>query len=116
MQLRTLGKTGLKICALAYGGSSLGPLFHDINENEGIRSFHVALEHGINFIDAAPFYGLAKAEAVLPKALDEISPERIMTNIPKIEEPLDETSLHEVQDILKPVHNLTWPSGRPENN
>lgn len=24
--------------------------------------------------------------------------------------------LHEVQEILKPIKNMTWPSGRPENN
>ena len=24
--------------------------------------------------------------------------------------------LHEVQEMLKPIKNMTWPSGRPENN
>lgn len=76
MQFRTLGKTGLKISALAYGGSSLGSVFHEIDENEGVRSVHVALEHGINFIDTAPFYGLTKAETVLGKALKEIHRDR----------------------------------------
>ncbi len=76
MQFRTLGKTGLKVSALAYGGSSLGSVFHEIDEREGIRSVHVALEHGINFIDTAPFYGLTKAETVLGKALKEINRER----------------------------------------
>jgi aryl-alcohol dehydrogenase-like predicted oxidoreductase len=31
-------------------------------------------------------------------------------------EPIDRQLLDEVLAILKPVHNLTWPSGRPENN
>jgi L-galactose dehydrogenase len=78
MQYRTLGKTGLKVSALAYGGSSLGSVFHDIDESEGIRSVHVALDHGINFIDTAPFYGLTKAETVLGKALKEIRRDRFL--------------------------------------
>ena len=28
----------------------------------------------------------------------------------------EEQVLREVQDILRPVMNRTWPSGRPENN
>ena len=43
-------------------------------------------------------------------------PARIRENIRQLEESLDETLLREVQEILQPVHNLTWPSGRPENN
>jgi L-galactose dehydrogenase len=78
MHYRTLGKTGLKVSALAYGGSSLGSVFHDIDESEGIRSVHVALDHGINFIDTAPFYGLTKAETVLGKALKEIRRDRFI--------------------------------------
>ena len=29
---------------------------------------------------------------------------------------LDGEVLREVQDILKPIKDKTWPSGRPENN
>ena len=49
-------------------------------------------------------------------AVGTANPARILENIRQIEESLDETLLREVQDILKPVHNMTWPSGRPENN
>ena len=54
MEYRTLGRTGLKVSALAYGGSSLGSAFRSINEAEGIRSVHVAIDRGINLIDTAP--------------------------------------------------------------
>jgi L-galactose dehydrogenase len=69
MTYRDLGKTGLKVSALAFGGSSLGSAFRPINEREGIRAVHVALEHGINLIDTAPYYGATTAETVLGKAL-----------------------------------------------
>jgi L-galactose dehydrogenase len=47
-------------------------VFHDIREDEGIRTVHVALDNGINFIDTSPYYGITKAETVLGKALSEI--------------------------------------------
>jgi L-galactose dehydrogenase len=72
MQYRTLGQTGLKVSALGFGGSSLGAVFHPINEADGIRTVHVALDHGVNFIDTSPYYGITKAETVLGKALKEI--------------------------------------------
>ena len=72
MKYRVLGKTGLKVSVLGFGGSSLGSVFHPIDEAAGIRAVHAAIDHGINLIDTAPFYGLTKAETVLGKALRQI--------------------------------------------
>ena len=76
MQYRTLGATGVQVSALAYGGSSLGSEFRPIDEAEGIRSVHVALDHGINLIDTAPYYGRTTAETVLGKALKGVRRDR----------------------------------------
>jgi len=43
MEYRVLGATGIKVSALGYGGSSLGSVFHDIDEAAGIRSVHIRL-------------------------------------------------------------------------
>jgi L-galactose dehydrogenase len=72
MQYRLLGKTGLRVSALSFGGSSLGSVFHEVTEAEGIRTVHTAIDLGINFIDVSPYYGLTRAETVLGKALREI--------------------------------------------
>ena len=72
MEYRELGKTGLKLSALGFGASSLGGVFHDLREAEGIKAVHTAVEGGINFIDVSPYYGHLKAETVLGKALREI--------------------------------------------
>lgn len=76
MQTRTLGATGVQVSALAYGGSSLGSAFRAIDEAEGIRSVHVVLDHGINLIDTAPYYGATTAETVLGKALKTVARDR----------------------------------------
>jgi L-galactose dehydrogenase len=39
-----------------------------------------------------------------------------MQNLADAAAPLDQELLAEVLGILAPVHNLTWSSGRPENN
>jgi L-galactose dehydrogenase len=72
MEYRDLGQTGLKVSVLSFGASSLGSVFRNIDEAEGIRTVHTAIDLGINFIDVSPYYGLTKAETVLGKALKEI--------------------------------------------
>lgn len=78
MEYRTLGKTGLKVSRLAFGGSSLGSVFRSVAESDGIRTVHAALDHGINLIDTAPFYGLTKAETLLGKALKGVARDRYL--------------------------------------
>lgn len=72
MKYRKLGNTGLDVSVLSYGASSLGSVFRDINEAEGIKTVHEAVDQGINLIDVSPYYGLTKAERVLGKALKGI--------------------------------------------
>ncbi len=76
MKYRQLGRTGLQVSALSFGASSLGGVFRDIDEAEGVRTVHVALDEGINFIDVAPYYGETRAETVLGKSLRGIARDR----------------------------------------
>jgi len=78
MEYRTLGKTGLQVSKLAFGGSSLGSVFRSVAEEDGIRAVHTALDHGINLIDTAPYYGATKAETVLGKALKGVARDRYL--------------------------------------
>src|SRR5450631_2007645 len=76
MQYRQLGQTDMRVSCLGYGASPLGSVFRSIDEDSGVRTVHVALDHGINFIDVSPYYGLTKAETLLGKALQGIPRER----------------------------------------
>jgi len=44
------------------------------------------------------------------------NPANVEKNVRWAETPIDVSLLAEVQRILEPIHNRTWPSGRPENN
>ena len=76
MEYRTLGQTDMHVSALSYGASSLGGVFGEIDQREGVRAVHTAIDHGINLIDVSPFYGLTRAETVLGQALKEIDRDR----------------------------------------
>jgi aryl-alcohol dehydrogenase-like predicted oxidoreductase len=72
MVYNEIGKTGMRVSNLGFGASSLGGVFHNIKEAEGIQAVFTAVENGINFIDVSPYYGHLKAETVLGKALKDI--------------------------------------------
>ncbi len=78
MKYRPLGNTDLDVSVLAFGGSSLGGAFGDIDKVESVRAVHTAVDHGINLIDTAPFYGLTTAEMVLGMALREIPRDKFL--------------------------------------
>src|SRR3954470_22216797 len=64
MQLRELGKTGLKLPVLSFGASSLGQEFRQVDLGESLEAVHAALDVGMNFIDTSPFYGRGMSEVM----------------------------------------------------
>jgi L-galactose dehydrogenase len=76
LEYRTLGNTGLRVSALGFGASPLGGAFGPIDEAEGIRAVHAALDLGVNFFDTAPLYGKTRSETVLGQALKGIARDR----------------------------------------
>jgi len=76
MDYTTLGKSNLKVSRISFGASALGGVFRDIDEEDGIRAVHAALDAGINYFDVAPAYGGTVAETVLGKALRGIPREQ----------------------------------------
>ncbi|MDR3637154.1 MAG: aldo/keto reductase [Isosphaeraceae bacterium] len=78
MRFRPLGRTGLELPWLSFGASSLGQEFRTVDLNEAIRSVHVALDLGMNFIDTSPYYGRGMSECLLGVALRGIPRERYL--------------------------------------
>jgi L-galactose dehydrogenase len=78
MKYRKLGKTGLDVSVLSLGASSLGSVFRETDDSEGIRTVHAAIDVGINYIDVSPYYGLTKAETILGKAIQQIPRDKFL--------------------------------------
>ncbi len=64
-----LGKTGLRVSKMGFGCAPLGNEYGDIDNSEGTRAIHAAIEAGINFFDTSPYYGHTLSEARLGEAL-----------------------------------------------
>ena len=89
MKRNLLGKTGLHVSALSFGASALGGVFGQVDEAEGIRAVHAALDLGINYFDVSPAYGATRSETVLGKALKGIARDRyyLSTKVGKYTQP-----------------------------
>jgi len=79
----------MKVSRLSFGASSLGGVFHSVDEAYAIRAVHVALECGINFFDVAPAYAGTVSETVLGKALRGVKRDRyyLSTKVGKYTKP-----------------------------
>src|SRR5579862_6101956 len=68
MELRNLGRTGLKVSPLCLGAMMFGA-WGNTDHDESIRIIHRALDAGINFIDTADVYSQGESEEILGRAL-----------------------------------------------
>lgn len=65
-EMRTLGRTGVKVSALCLGGWHIGAVKDD---NEAVRIMHAAIDGGMTFFDNAWDYHNGHSEEVMGKAL-----------------------------------------------
>src|SRR5690349_4916229 len=69
MEMRTLGKSGIKVSAVGLGLMSMTGIYGNANDEESIRVIHYALDKGINFLDSSDMYGWGHNEELLGRAL-----------------------------------------------
>jgi len=69
MEMRTLGKSGIKVSAIGLGLMSMSGIYGNANDEESIRVIHHALDKGINHLDSSDMYGWGHNETLLGKAL-----------------------------------------------
>lgn len=72
MPYRTLGRTGIRVSALAFGAGPVSGLMTGDDQAAQIAVLRRAVERGINWIDTAPGYGQGKSESSLGRALNEL--------------------------------------------
>ena len=68
MELRVLGRTGVKVSPLCLGAMMFGAWGNPDHE-DSVRIIHRALDAGINFIDTADVYSSGESEEIVAKAL-----------------------------------------------
>src|SRR5271157_3070363 len=68
MELRTLGRTGVRVSPLCLGAMMFGA-WGTQDHDESVRIIHAALDAGINFVDTADVYSAGESEEIVAKAL-----------------------------------------------
>jgi aryl-alcohol dehydrogenase-like predicted oxidoreductase len=68
MELRPLGRTGVRVSELCLGAMMFGD-WGNQDHDDSIRIIHQALDAGINFIDTADAYSQGESEIIVGKAL-----------------------------------------------
>src|SRR3954466_2666639 len=68
MEMRTLGRTGVKVSPLCLGAMMFGA-WGNPDHDDSIRIIHAALDAGINFVDTADVYSQGESEEIVGKAL-----------------------------------------------
>ncbi|HUK47944.1 MAG TPA: aldo/keto reductase [Terriglobales bacterium] len=69
MQIRQLGRSGLKVSAQGLGCMGMSEFYGPGDEQESIRTIHRAIDLGINFLDTADIYGPFKNEELVCRAI-----------------------------------------------
>jgi L-galactose dehydrogenase len=76
MQLRPLGRTGLQVSLVGFGGSPIGGVFRPVTPADADATVQAALDVGINYFDTSPYYNATVAESALGHALAGVPRDR----------------------------------------
>ena len=69
MKTRKLGKTGLQLTELGFGGLAVGNLYRPTSPEEAFAAIRAAWHSGIRYFDTAPSYGYGLSERRIGDAL-----------------------------------------------
>ncbi len=70
MKRRRLGRTGLEVSEVGFGGAGIGHANRATSDDECTRAVRRALDLGIDFFDTSPVYGAGRSEENLGRALE----------------------------------------------
>ncbi|MER5447465.1 aldo/keto reductase [Streptomyces sp. NPDC002764] len=109
--MNRLGKSGVEVSALAFGGAVIGNLYTEVTEEQAHEAVSAAWAEGIRYFDTAPHYGLGLSERRLGAALRERprADYTISTKVGRRLEPSDEGGDDLANGFAVPAtHRRVW--------
>ena len=71
LPLRPLGRSGVAVTEISFGGAAIGNLFTAVSDDDARAAVDAAWDGGIRYFDTAPHYGLGLSERRLGSALGD---------------------------------------------
>jgi aryl-alcohol dehydrogenase-like predicted oxidoreductase len=71
MRHRVLGRTGITVSEVGFGGWAIGGGWGEQKESDSIDALHRAIDLGVNFIDTAAGYGDGRSERIIGRVVKE---------------------------------------------
>jgi aryl-alcohol dehydrogenase-like predicted oxidoreductase len=71
MEYRMLGKSGLRVSAVGFGGWPIGGTWGTVTDDDAMAALHGAVDAGITFFDTADRYGDGRSERLIGRLLRE---------------------------------------------
>jgi D-threo-aldose 1-dehydrogenase len=78
---RVVGRTGLEVGELGFGGAGIGNLYRVLREADAIAAVRESYASGVRYFDTAPFYGFGLSELRIGTALKGEQPPVISTKV-----------------------------------
>ena len=69
IEMRPLGRTGLAVTTLGFGGAPLGGFRFEVSERQAVDTLLAAYAKGVRYFDTAPLYGFGRSELIYGQAL-----------------------------------------------
>jgi aryl-alcohol dehydrogenase-like predicted oxidoreductase len=89
VELRRLGKSGLKVTAIGLGGNTFGGT---VDGDEAVAVIRAAIDRGITFIDTADTYAVGRSEELVGQAIRGRRQDVVLAT--KVGMAMDETPVH----------------------
>ena len=76
---RELGRTGLEVSVLGFGGAGIGNLYRELADEDALAAVRESFASGVRYFDTAPFYGFGLSELRVGAALDGAQPAPVIS-------------------------------------
>ena len=76
---RALGKTGLEVSELGFGGAGIGNLYRVLRDEDAAAAVTESFASGVRYFDTAPFYGFGLSELRIGSALRGAQPPPVIS-------------------------------------
>ncbi len=102
MRTRRLGRSGIEVSEIGFGGWGLGAtMWRGVSDQDALTAVHAAVDAGVSFIDTALAYGDGHSERLIAKARASVT---VATKIPPLDGAWPAAAVSRIADVFPSRH------------